>query len=111
MTRDELNYVLRSYKCQKGGMREASVIARDFLRGATPVGNVIYQNDTCVKPEEFLMAVRTLIAGTFLEQDRIPKWWHCEEDCNGASSFLCAGKCNSDIDATERCPFYTEENK
>ena len=111
MDRSQLEYTLRSYKCLKGGTREASIIVRDFLRAATPIGDVIHRVDTCVTPEEFIKAAQVLLAKSFLEPDMIPRRWHCENDCEGVSCFICSGECNIDSNAPERCPFYTEEDK
>ncbi len=111
MDQPQLEYTLRSYKCLKGGTREASIIVRDFLKTATPVGDVIYKVDTCVTPAEFMKAVRVLLAKCFLEPDTVPKRWHCVDDCAGVSCFICSGECNIDSDAPEQCPFYTEEDK
>lgn len=109
MERKQLEFVLDDNHYLKGGTKEACVIARNFLSHATSSGNEIYSHYTCVTADEFIDAVKKLIAYTFQQDDAIPKMWKCDNDCRMVSYLLCPGECNINKESDKTCPFFWDE--
>lgn len=109
MDRKELDFVLKQNQYLEGGTKEACVKVRDFLQHATNPGNQIHSALSCVTADEFMEAVKTLMAFAFQEEDAIPEKWKCDSDCHRISSLLCPGECNISKDANKMCPFFMDE--
>lgn len=109
MKRKELEFVLESKHYLKGGTKEACVKARDFLGDLINLENQIHVPLSCVKADEFVEAVRVLIAFAFRQEDTIPETWKCDSDCRMSSYFICPGECNIREDAEKICPFFMDE--
>lgn len=100
MNRNMLNYVLRSNKYFPGGIKEACIIAKEYIKN---------KGNSCVSEEEFEEAVKTLIAYSFRNADEIPEFWHCDEDCRKCTWIFCPGECNVDKEALRKCPYFEDE--
>lgn len=110
MKRNMLEFVLDSNSYVKGGTKEACVKIREFLKNAsTDEDEFVITHHSCVTSEEFVSAVKTLMAYAFQKEDEIPKMWHCDNDCCKVSNILCPGECNIDKDAKELCPYFIDE--
>ena len=109
MERKELEYVLEYKNFQKGGTKEACVKAREFIRNAINPGNQLHAPLSCVKADEFLEAVETLMAFAYSQDDTIPKTWQCDNDCHMVAGFWCPGEYNIKKNANKMCPFFMDE--
>ena len=109
MERKELDFVLKQNHYLEGGTKEACVKVRDFLSHATNPGNQIHSALSCVTADEFMDAVKTLMAFAFRQDDTIPEKWKCDNDCRMVSNLLCPGECNISKNADKMCPFFMDE--
>ena len=57
-----------------------------------------------------MMAVKTLMAAAFQQDDTIPERWYCDNDCRYTSNILCPGECNIRRDSKKLCPHYSGED-
>ena len=105
----ELQYVLRNGQFKKGGTKEACVKAREFIKNSMNPGNQLHAPLSCVNANEFVDAVKTLIAFAYRQEDTIPETWKCDNDCRRSSSFLCPGECNIRNDSNKMCPYFIDE--
>lgn len=109
MRREELELVLAHNQYLKGGTKEAGVKVRDFLRHATNQGNEILSARSCVTTDEFMEAVKTLMAFAFQQEDTIPNRWKCDNDCLMITNISCPGEYNISDTANKICPFFSDE--
>ena len=109
MERKDQEYVLKNGHFQKGGTKEACVKAREFIRNSMNPGNQLHAPLSCVNVDEFVEAVKTLIAFAYRQEDTIPETWTCDNDCRRSSSFLCPGECNIKNDSEKMCPYFMDE--
>ena len=109
MQKNELDYVIDHNQYFKGGTKEACVKAKDFLKNATFSEDKIFSSLSCVTAQEFIDAVKVLMAFTFTQKDTIPETWQCDNDCSKVSDFICPGECNINKNSVELCPFFTDE--
>lgn len=100
MKRKMLEYIIKSNKYFHGGIKEACVIAKEYIT---------HKNNSCVSEEEFFEAVKTLIAYSFQNADDMPEFWHCDVDCKKCSWIFCPGECNVDKEALRKCPYFEDE--
>lgn len=110
MKKTELDFVIQQNHYLKDGTKEACVKARDFLKHATNSENQIQSTLTCVSSDEFVKAVKTLMAFAFQQEDTVPKTWHCDNDCHRTSNLLCPGECNIDQKNGTLCPYFMDES-
>ena len=73
MKREELEYILDSNHFLKGGTKEACVKAREFIENSMNPGNQLHAPLSCVKANEFVEAVKVLMAFAFKQEDTIPE--------------------------------------
>ena len=109
MERKELDSILAHNHYLKGGTKEACVKVRNFLNYATNPGNQIHSALSCVTADEFMEAVKTLMAFAYRQEDSVPERWKCDSDCRKTSSLLCPGECNISKTADKMCPFFLDE--
>ena len=110
MQRNVLDFALKNYDCMPGGSREACILANEFLRNSCVGNNGIRKiASSGVDSEEFLQAVRTLIAYAFPKDDEIPTMWHCEQDCHYVGAIVCRGECQAIKGAENECPYYSDD--
>ena len=109
MERNELAFVLKQNQYLEGGTKEACVKVREFLHYVTDPENQIHSELSCVTADEFMEAVKTLIAFAFSQDDTIPEKWQCDTDCHLTSNILCPGECNIDKNSNKICPFFMDE--
>lgn len=109
MERKELNFVLKQNHYLEGGTKEACVKVRDFLNHVTNPGNQIHSALSCVTADEFMEAVKILMAFAFQQDDTVPERWHCDNDCHMVSDFWCPGECNLSKTSDKICPFFMDE--
>ena len=113
MNRKQLESVLEQYRYLKGGTKEASVIAREFLQHAKISGNQIISK-SCVSATEFIKAVETLIAVASRQKDTRPRRWKCNRaKCYMASFCICPGEGNvteKSEESDEICPYFIGED-
>ena len=99
MDREMLNFILSSNEYLPNGSKEACIKVKEYIK---------YGEKSCVSKEEFEKAVKTLIAYTFLKEDEVPEFWHCDLDCVRCTWILCKGECNVDKEAKKRCPYFAD---
>lgn len=109
MNREELAFVLKQNHYLEGGTKEACVKVREFLHYATNLGDQIHSALSCVTADEFMEAVKILMAFSFNQEDTIPERWQCDEDCCKTSHILCPGECSIDKTSDRKCPFFMDE--
>ena len=109
MEKKDLEYVIKNGHFQTGGTKEACVKAREFIRNSMNPGNQLHAPLSCVKADEFVEAVKTLMAFAYRQEDTIPETWTCDNDCRRSSSFLCPGECNIRQDSDKMCPYFMDE--
>ena len=108
--REELDFVLEWNHYLKGGTKEACVKVRQYLSYVINPGNQIHAPLSCITADEFIEAVKTLMAFSFRQEDTIPERWNCDNDCCRVGDFLCQGECNIDPKSKNRCPFFADES-
>lgn len=79
MERKELDFILENNHYLKGGTKEACVKAREFIVNSINPGNQLHAPLSCVKANEFVEAVKTLISFAFSQEDTIPETMIFEE--------------------------------
>jgi len=109
MDKREMDFVLNYNKYLEGGTKEACIKAKDFLKRITTSKDGIISQDSCVTSEEFVEAVKTLIAFSFSQSDNIPQRWYCDNSCCKVSQHVCPGEFNLQKNSTTLCPYYIEE--
>ena len=109
MKRTELDCVLKQNHYLAGGTKEACIKVRDFLSHATNSENQIHSAHSCVTTDEFMDAVKTLMAFTFQQDDTVAEKWKCDNDCKKVSDILCPGECNISKNTDKVCPFFMDE--
>ena len=83
---------------------------REFLSHMINPGNQLHAPLSCVNADEFVEAVKVLMAFAFRQEDTIPERWNCDNDCRLTSYILCPGECNISKTADKMCPFFTDES-
>ena len=111
MERGELEFVLESNHYLKGGTKESCVKARDYIVNSMNPGNQLHAPLSSVRADEFVEAVRVLVAFAFRQEDTIPETWKCDYHCGMTSYLLCPGECNINQKSDKMCPFFVEEDK
>lgn len=109
LDRDEVEFVLSDNNYIKGGTKEACVKVRQVLKNSQNNYNQLNASTCSIQIEEFIEAVKVLMAAAFKKEDEIPETWYCENDCKMISNLLCPGECNLSNDSEKRCPFYIDE--
>ncbi len=94
----------------EGGTKKACVIVRDFFRDVKDVAKVLQNKHSCVTANEFVDAVKALVAYAFSQEDTIPETWRCDSDCRMTSYLLCPGECNLNKKSEKQCPFFMDES-
>lgn len=82
MERKELEFILEKNHYLEGGTKEACVKARDFIVNSINPGNQLQSPLSCVKADEFIEAVKVLMAFACRQEDTIPETWKCDIDCH-----------------------------
>ena len=109
MEKNKLDFILKKNNFLEGGIKEACIKARDFIRYSSISEEGISSKLSCVSDEEFLNAVKTLIAFSFGHEDAIPETWICDSDCKRISQDICPGECNINKDSSKQCPYFIDE--
>ncbi|MBR6252764.1 MAG: hypothetical protein IKR04_02880 [Clostridia bacterium] len=109
MERKEMDLVLEDFHYLKGGTREACVKAREYISHIINPGNQLHAPLSCVSANEFVEAVKVLMAFAFVQNDTVPDTWKCDNDCHRSSYFLCPGECNINKNSDKMCPFFMDE--
>lgn len=108
MKREELDFVISHNNYLKGGTKEACVKIREVLSNKKNPGNQLHAPCSCVNIEEFVEAVKVLLASSFTKEDEIPTTWYCDNDCSKVGNLLCPGECNISKDANILCPYFSD---
>lgn len=106
MDKDQLEFVCKINQYLEGGTKEACVKIREFLKYAKKTENQIYSPLSCISNDEFIEAVKVLMASAFNKEDEVPETWNCDNDCRKVNYLLCPGECNIYKEASKMCPFY-----
>ena len=109
MERNKLDFLLKKNNFLEGGTKEACIKARDFIRYSSISEDGISSKLSCISNEEFLRAVKVLIAYSFKQEDTIPETWLCDSDCKRITETLCPGECNINKDSSKICPYFIDE--
>lgn len=107
---DKINELIKASNCIDGGSKEAAIKVRAVLK------KIIMQNDSVLlldqnNAEDFLQAVRKLVAFAERRPDTYVPLFYCEEDCAILSCHKCLIKPNLFKEGTEICPLYIVEDK
>lgn len=82
-------------KCVQGGIKEACIIVREYLQNSRIYQTVISSSNSAVTTDEFVQAVKVLMAYSWQNRanDCIPERWECDIDCASIdSSIFCPGE-------------------
>lgn len=109
MEKNKLDFILKKNNFLKGGTKEACIKAREFIRYSSISNDGISSKLSCISDEEFLKAVKVLIAFSFNKDDTIPETWSCDSDCKRISQDICPGECNIDKTSSKMCPYFIDE--
>ena len=110
MNRSYVDFTIKTCDCKEGGSKEACILAHEFLKNTTIINGKIQTNDSSgVNVEEFIKAVRTLIAYSFPRDDQIPELWHCDSDCHYVNTIFCRGECQAVKGEEIRCPYFSDD--
>lgn len=109
MERNKLDFLLKKNNFLEGGTKEACIKARDFIRYSSISEDGISSKLSCISDEEFIRAVKVLIAYSFSQDDIIPETWLCDSDCKRINETLCPGECNLNKDSSKLCPYFIDE--
>lgn len=108
MKKSELEFVLNQNNYLKGGTKKSCILVRDFLKNAT-ISRGEISSISAVTAEEFVKAVKILLAAASQNNDVVPDTWHCDSDCKLFSFLPCPGEYASDKNAKNLCPYFTDE--
>lgn len=111
MEKEMIDFMIKSNKYLSGGTKEACVKVREFLHySSTDKDTVRTQGCSAVNAEEFVEAVKVLMASAFQREDEIPERWHCDSDCERITTcFFCKGEFNLNKESNKLCPFFVDE--
>lgn len=109
MTREELNFVLKQNACLEDGTKQACIKIKKFIQDAHCTDTQINSLQSCVTIDEFMEAVKILVAFTFQQEDQVVRTWYCDNGCRRISNLLCPGECNVDKNSKTICPFFIDE--
>lgn len=109
MTREELDFVLKQNAYLEDGTKQACVKVKESIQNVRCTDNKIEILQSCVSIDEFMEAMRILVAFASQKKDQTVKTWYCDDDCRRISSLLCPGEGSISKDAETICPFYVDE--
>lgn len=103
----------------KGGTKEACVTIREALisirthKGSIAPDSFSFGENSTVSMEDFLEAVKTLMAFSYSQEDTIPERFQCvDADCKyNYHTTFCPGEFRLGNEATlerKKCPYYRE---
>ena len=119
MDKEFLEFIIEHFECVPGGSKEACIKVRQFIGNAIvdEEGRLIPSLNSAVSSEEFLEAVRVLMAFAWQnrEQDTVPERFICDSDCTQIGDF-CLGECqlvskrHSEYGKvkSKQCPYYRD---
>jgi len=109
MTREELDFVLKQNAYLEDGTRQACIKINEVIKNAHCTDNKIELLQSCVNIDEFMEAIKILVAFAFQQEDQTVKTWYCDSGCRRIYSLLCPGECNVSKNAKTICPFFIDE--
>lgn len=116
------NFEINKSGFLKGGTREACVIVREALTnsdvhiGSMASDSLTLGSTSAVSIDEFLEAVRVLMAFSYSQEDTIPERYECvDADCaNNYHATFCHGEFsldNRELTLKRKpCPYYREQD-
>ncbi len=109
---ENINQLIKENGCIHGGSKEAAIKVRAVLKNISRANeNVLLLGRSGVDAEEFLEAVRKLIAYAEIGTDTKVELWYCETDCVRAPNPNCLYRQHTFSTGTKICPHYIEEDK
>ena len=112
LKREQFDSMLEQEHCLKGGLKEACIKASHFIRYAAPIGSdIIPTPECCVRNDEFLEAVRLILAVAGEHEDVVPELWDCDSDCIYSAKSACPGLFGCKYGSSKMCPHYVTEDK
>lgn len=107
MDKQQLANTIKSSASWINGTKASCIKIRDFIENAQITEKGIQTTDaTCVTTEEFVEALKILMAYSYLRYDEIPIRWHCKHNCKKKSDGICKGIFNVKDGYAIECPFY-----
>lgn len=94
MQREKMDFVINK-NCNKGGVKEACYIVREYLSNCKKSEDTICTGShSAVSNQEFLAAVEVLLAFSWSQQmDVIPEMFFCDVDCSRLDTdIFCPGE-------------------
>ena len=98
-------------KCIQGGTKEACLKTREILSKGVVRKDNFYASHSEVSMEEFLQAVKVLVAFASNLPDEKVELYYCQGDCARYYDKHCVGELTLSSCATKLCPHYTQEDK
>ena len=111
MERNKIFKFIEENHFKKGGTKEACTIAYDYLHYAATIGSSIIAYESGIRNDEFLDAVKVLLAAVCNQEDTVPEGWLCENDCVYSPNENCLGLAGINKESSRTCPFYCVEDK
>ena len=109
MNRSELDRLIAMKCCKKDGTNAACLKVKDFIRNLDKSDERLLVSSSCVSTEEFIEAVKVLLAFANSNEDTIPERWHCDSDCRRVFSPWCPGECSIKKDSPNMCPHFIDD--
>ena len=95
-------------KCIQGGTREACLKAREILSKGVVRKDSFYASHSEVSVDEFIQAVRVLVALASNLPDEKVELYYCQGDCAMYYDKHCVGELTLSSSATKLCPHYVK---
>ncbi len=96
MEKDYFDFLVEHFNCAPGGSKEACLKVREFIQNSTidQKGNIIPSKASAVDSNEFMEAVRVLMAFSWQKkgQDCVPERFVCDSDCSLNQPGFCPGE-------------------
>lgn len=107
----DIDRFIEDSKCIQGGTKEACLKVREILSKGVVRRDSFYASHSEVSVDEFIQAVRVLVAFASNLPDEKVEVYYCQGDCARYYDKHCVGELALSSCATKRCPQYIQEDK
>ena len=109
---DKINELIKASNCIEGGSKEAAIKVRTVMKNiSTANENILLLGRSGVNAEDFLQAIRKLVAYAESHADTKVELWYCETDCVRSQNPNCPYRQFMVSNGDKICPHYIEEDK
>jgi hypothetical protein len=117
MKKDKFKFII-DRTCNKGGVKEACYVVREYLSNSKADENGIFNGDqSAVSNQEFLSAVESLLAFSWSQNiDIVPEMYLCDNDCSRLDTDgFCPGefqlsKSSEKVKQKKLCPHFIDSS-